>query len=144
MRGPGNRGHAGSGVRFGAVRVIAGPSLSVQPFLSEPDQFSGSVGRIRHRTRGGDGARPSGRRECDCRMVRTPHHSPSPGRACSACPGKTTDLSDRSEWVGPGQQGKARASIEGDSEAGHSSRIGSLVDKRMPPRARLARRRQSI
>ena len=75
-----------------------------------------------------------GRRECDCRMVPTPHHSPSRGRACSACPGKTTDLSDRSEWVGPGQQGKGRANIGGDSEAGHLGRIGSLADKRTPPR----------
>jgi hypothetical protein len=43
---------------------------------------------------------------------------------------------DLSEQSGVGRTlaaGKGRATLEGDSEAGHSGRIGSLADKRTPP-----------
>jgi hypothetical protein len=41
-------------------------------------------------------------------------------------------LEDPSEWAGAG---KGRADARGDSEAGLSDMIGSLADKRPPPRA---------
>jgi hypothetical protein len=49
------------------------------------------------------------------------------------------DLSDLSEWIGPRRQAKAERRSEEIA-----NRIGSLADRRTPPREWLARRRQSI